>query len=295
MKKVIITGATSYLGVELARRLVAMGVEVHAIQRAQSNLKRLNTLATLINIHLYDGNRDSLRDFFESINPDVVFHLAGKYIRQEGPGDIDNLIAANIVFGSHLLEALRDSGVKCVVNTGSYFQFSNVGSAPINFYAACKNAFAEILYYYTSQNDFSATSLIIFDSYGPGDWRQKLFPAVLDAIRNNSVLSIPAKHVQLYPVYVSDVIDCFIEAAIHLLNGTDGISGESFAVRGDKAVSIEDVVNTFEEVSGSSISVKLGGWPANANLQEIWQGDILPKWQPKHSLRQGIQAMLRVR
>ena len=159
MKKVIITGATSYLGVELARRLVAMGVEVHAIQRAQSNLKRLNTLATLINIHFYDGKRDTLRELFESINPEVVFHLAGKYIRQESPGDIDNLIAANIVFGSHLLEALRDSGVKCVVNTGSYFQFGDAGSAPINFYAACKNAFAEILHYYTSQNDFSAMAV----------------------------------------------------------------------------------------------------------------------------------------
>ena len=97
IKKVIITGATSYLGAELAQRLVGMGVEVHAIQRAQSNLKRLNTLETSINVYRYDGNIDALRELFESINPDVVFHLAGKYIREERSSDFDNLIAANII------------------------------------------------------------------------------------------------------------------------------------------------------------------------------------------------------
>ncbi len=293
MKTAIITGATSYLGIELAKRLVAEGIEVHAVQRPGSDLARLNAAAPGAIIHLYDGSQTSLTDIFARARPDVVFHLAGKYVRDEQPGDIDRLLAANITFGSQLLEAARGADAKGFVNTGSYFQFSDEGAAPVNFYAACKNAFAEILGYYESLNTFAVTSLIIFDTYGPGDWRQKLFPAIAEALQNKSVLPIPAEDIQLYPVYLSDVIDCFIQAAAQLLDEPGSVAGKSFAVRGESASSIKDIVKVFEDVGGASISVKPGDWPKPARaVIEIWRGDTLPGWYPKHSLSQGIKSMI---
>ncbi len=294
MNTAIITGATSYLGIELVARLTHEGFKVHVITRAKSDTTRLISRAPGINIHTHNGTQRSLIKVFSTVRPDIVFHLAGKYVREEEPEDIEELIASNISFGSQVLVAASNSGVKHFINTGSYFQFGNNKTPPINFYGVAKNSFMNILDYYANLKKFSAASLIIFDTYGPGDWRSKLFPTIAKAIKHDVPLSIPKNEILLYPVYYADVIDCYLLVAKKLTGHQRGVAGKNFAVRDNNPQTIIDIIEAFEKISGKKILVKYGDWPKpSKEIESVWRGITLPGWQPQYSLLQGIKSMLK--
>ena len=294
MKTAIITGATSYLGIELVVRLVREGVRVHVIIRTDSDVARLILRSPGIDIHTHDGTQSSLQNIFSIVRPDTVFHLASKYVREEEPEDIKALISSNITFGCQVLEAAGNSSVRNVINTGSYFQFNDGGKPPINLYGVTKNLFTKILDYYTRSKKFSSTSLIIYDVYGPRDWRTKLFSSITKAINNNLVLSIPKNEIFLYPVYYTDVINCYLLAENKLTNEPESISGRCFAIRDQNPNKISEIITIFEKVSGKKILVKRGDWPKPAKeIENIWYGETLPGWQPDHSLLNGIKSMLK--
>jgi nucleoside-diphosphate-sugar epimerase len=294
MKTAIVTGATSYLGIELVTRLIHENIKVHIIKRTKSDTIRLISRAPDVNIHTYNGKQSSLTNIFLNVRPDIVFHLASKYVREEEPEDIETLITSNITFGSQILAAAENSSVKSFINTGSYFQFSDKNKPPVNLYGVTKNSFIKILDYYSSLNKFSATSLIIFDTYGPGDWRKKLFPNIAKAIQNNSPLPTPENEILLYPVFYADVIDCYLLAAKKLTNKPKDIAGKSFAVRGKNPYKIDEIIALFEKASGKKVLIKHGKWQKpSREIKNIWRGKTLPDWRPKHSLLEGIQSMLK--
>ena len=294
MATAIVTGATSYIGIELVVRLTLEGFNVHVIKRTDSNITRLISRVSDINIHTYNGTQKSLTNIFSTVRPDIVFHLAGKYVREESAENIEELIASNITFGSQILAAASNSNVKNFINTGSYFQFSNNNLPPVNFYGVTKNSFLSILDYYADLKNFSATSLIIFDTFGPRDWRSKLFPTIAKAIQHDLPLSIPKNEIFLYPVYYTDVIDCYILAAKKLARNQGNISGNIFAVRDKSPQRINEIIATFEKISGKKIIIKYGDWPKpSKEVESIWRGTTLPSWQPKYNLSQGIKSMLK--
>ncbi len=293
METVVVTGANSYLGIALVERLSQMNISVHIIARPKSDISRLIQRAPNVNIHNYNGKQSSLEKLLEESRPDTIFHLAGKYYREDKPEYITSLIDSNITFGSQLLLASLNSSVKNFINTGSYFQFSGHNGSAVNFYGATKNSFNEILNYYSSLEKFLSTTLIIFDTFGPNDWRQKLFHAITKAVKTNEVMPIPAGNVPMYPVYIADVIDCYILAAQKLASKPNEIINKCFAVRGNEETSIKEIIRTFEQVTDKKIYTEIGAWPASTRkIKNIWRGSTMFDWRPKYNLSEGIKKML---
>ena len=293
METVVVTGANSYLGIALVERLSQMNISVHIVARPKSDISRLIQRAPSVNIHNYNGKQSSLEKLLEESRPDTIFHLAGKYYREDKPEYITSLIDSNITFGSQLLLASLNSSVKNFINTGSYFQFSGHNESAVNFYGATKNSFNEILNYYSSLEKFLSTTLIIFDTFGPNDWRQKLFQAITEAVKTNEVMPIPAGNVPMYPVYIADVIDCYILAAQKLASKPNEIINKCFAVRGDEETSIHEIIRIFERVTNKKIYTEIGAWPASTReIKNIWLGSTMFDWRPKYNLSEGIKKML---
>ena len=291
--RAIVSGATGYLGVELSARLAIDGVDLHAILRPESDAGRLLNRVPDIALHRYDGSQSGLSAVLATVQPDTVFHLAGKYVRDETSADVPELIAANITFGSQLLEACRRTGIKRFINTGSHLQFCDHGTGAVNFYAAAKGAFAEVLAYYSGLGVFRTTSLILFDTYGPGDWRHKLIPTLAAAQKQNIGIPLANEALQLYPVYVSDVVDCYLLAAQILKDDPAGIHAGDFAVRGAEPSTIGDLVRTFEHVSGRPVPVVRGAWADQTDkFRPIWRGTTLPGWEPRHVLKEGLRKCI---
>jgi nucleoside-diphosphate-sugar epimerase len=293
MNRILMTGAAGYVGHRLARRLAGDGIAVTAVLRPGSDRSRLAKVPGLT-VREHDGDLDALVAILAAAKPEAVFHLAGKYMREHARADIAGLVRDNILFGVELLEAMRAAGVNRLVHAATYFQHMD-GSAyrPLNLYAATKQAFEDMLSYYTAMHGFSAATLVLYDVYGGGDWRRRLIPAVLAALRSGEAMPIPSDDLALDLVHVDDVIEAFMVAAHLLIENPDQVAGRRFAVAPERRCTLREVLAAFERSAGKPVPIKKGAWPAPAHtLTAPWQGPPVPGWQSKIPLDEGIRRLL---
>src|SRR4051812_1833664 len=92
------------------------------------------------------GSTERIVARLKACKPDVVFHLASLFVSDHRVQDVQNLVESNLLFGTQLLEAMAQAGVKRIINTGTSWQCPH----PFNLYAATKQAFESILGYYVS-------------------------------------------------------------------------------------------------------------------------------------------------
>ena len=76
-KRILITGATGFVGANLIRTLLHYGADVHALIRPGSQLWRLQDILPQISLHVTDLiDRQQLQDSVKQICPQIIFHLA---------------------------------------------------------------------------------------------------------------------------------------------------------------------------------------------------------------------------
>src|SRR4051812_4602757 len=112
MRRALVTGATSFIGLNLLDRLGALGTELHAIVRSTSDLSRFRHLQTKPHIHVIDDGMETVSSAVACAKPDMVFHLAARYLREHQPEHVTDLINTNVRLGTYILEAMVKHGVK---------------------------------------------------------------------------------------------------------------------------------------------------------------------------------------
>lgn len=298
MKCAFVTGASSFLGINLVRRFLDAGIAVHALVRSTTDRVPFERMTRGATLHEHDGTLASINAAFDACEPQVVFHLATKYLRQHRPEDIDDLIEANIRFGAQLLEAMVSAGIKRLVNTGSAFQHFEVEGddayRPLNLYAATKQAFDDILAFYADAHGVKSVTLKLFDVYGPGDSRPKLMTAVREAQLTGTPLPLPGDDgIELDYAYVDDVVDAFVHAAQLLETDPEPVAGRSFAVSSGHRHTFEEIIAAFEAVDGRPVKRAWGSYTMPERvIRNPWRGPSLPGWRATTSLKDGIRRML---
>jgi nucleoside-diphosphate-sugar epimerase len=178
----LVTGATGFVGGHLVRRLRADGWTVFSVVRRASDDP---------SAHHHDGTTESLSRIVTSVRPDVVFHLASRFVAEHGESDVESLVRDNILFGAQLLETLQAAGCSALVNVGSAWQhFGNAEYSPTSLYAATKQAFLDIAEYYVAAQGLRMVTVEFTDTYGPADTRRKLIPVMLGAERSGTELQM---------------------------------------------------------------------------------------------------------
>lgn len=297
MKKKIalITGASGFVGSNLACRLLSEGWSVHVIVRKESNLALLSPVNKKISMHYYSGRFEELSLAMESAKPDVVFHLASVFIAQHVSSDIDSIIESNIKFGLMLAEAMIANGIKKLVNVGTSWQnYNNEIYNPVCLYAASKQAFQDIIEYYVRAEGLKTVTLKLFDTYGPGDPRKKLIHLLDIHRKDGQGLSISPGEQLIDIVYIDDVVEAFLLSAELLCTGQIK-EHDKYAVSSGNLVSLKELVKVFEEICGDNLNIIWGG--RSYRKREVmcpWDnGILLPGWEPKVSLKEGLDRTLK--
>lgn len=259
-KIALVTGISGFVGSNLARLLLSAGWEVHGVVRSGSSLSAIGKEKDACEFHVYDGSINSLFAIFRSVRPDVTFHLASLFLSEHTSKQVDELITANIVFGSQLLEVMAVSGCRDIVNAGTSWQnFHCEGYNPVNLYAATKQAFEDILKYYHDARSISCITLKLFDTYGPNDPRRKLIKILVEAALAGSPLDLSPGDQVLDLSHVDDVCDSFISAADYLL-ATDAPLCKSFTISGER-MTVKQLVSVVSDALQIEISANFGGRP----------------------------------
>ena len=291
--KVLLTGATGYIGSQLVHRLIAEGHEVAIVVRPESQLNILQAVLPRIEVHVYDGSYSSLLQTLEAAQPVVVIHVASLFLAQHKPEDVARLVETNLNFPTQLLEAMSHLGIGQLINTGTSWQhYQNQAYNPVNLYAATKQAFEALLAYFVEAQGFKAITLKLFDTYGPGDTRPKLFSLLRKAARTGETLRMSLGEQLLDLVYIDDVLDAYRLAMARLPEVT---KAECYAVSNPARLSLQELVRIYGETVSRPVHVEWGGLayrPREVMLP--WcKGMVIPSWEPKVPLRVGIERMER--
>jgi nucleoside-diphosphate-sugar epimerase len=116
--KVLLTGATGFVGANLVRKLIKEDYEVHILTRKNSNKKRLKEIENRVNEHIVDlTEKEKLQGALDKIKPEIIFHLATRGIYGGVQDSDEELIKTNIVGTKNLIDACESIEYKCFINT----------------------------------------------------------------------------------------------------------------------------------------------------------------------------------
>ncbi|WP_180146808.1 NAD-dependent epimerase/dehydratase family protein [Desulfoluna butyratoxydans] len=293
-KKAFVTGGTGFVGSHLAKGLLSRGWEVHLLIRETSLLPESIKPEENVSTHLYDGTTDCLIRILGIVKPHVVFHLAACSIARHTPDDIIPLIHSNILLGTQLIEAMVKNQVYCLVNTGTYWQhYGNEEYNPVCLYAATKQAFEMILRHAVETSYLKAVTLVLYDTYGPGDTRGKLFDQLAVASKEQKPLPLSPGGQKIDFVFVGDCVEAYVIASEQLMHRRFPCN-ERYRISSGRALTLKEAVSVYESISGTKIPVIWGGRPYRAReIMHPWDGGTpLPGWHPKVSLEDGLRIML---
>ena len=161
----------------------------------------------------------------------------------------------------------------------------------LNVYAALKNAFKDILGLYAEDLGLHHLHLILYDSYGVGDWRYKLLPSIKHAIKFGTTLRLSDPNFILDLTHINDVVSAVICAQKMLSTlPTSSQSNRIYSISGDR-LSLSDLVNRVQTIIGYNLSVK---WQAykmpKRHIIKPWLGSRPRNWKPSINLDEGLKS-----
>lgn len=286
----LVTGATGFIGSHLTKRLVKEGWQVSIVVRPGSDLKILGEAARKVDVRRFHGTHELAEDL-KRHKPDMVFHLATMFVSEHAPDQLEAMVQGNILFGTQLLEAMSQAECSALVNAGTSWQhYNSEGYEPVNLYAAMKQGFEDIMRFYQSARGVRALTLKMFDTYGPGDPRKKLFALLRRAAGSGASVPMSGGEQLMNLVYIDDVVDAFMLAAQRV---REGDQDHSYAVGADRCVALRDLVRIYAEVTGRALDIQWGAQPyRKREVFKPWDsGERMPGWTPRVSLEDGLRRM----
>lgn len=259
MKRALITGGTGFIGSNLCRRLLKDGWKIFLITKKEFGYDNIIDIKEKLEIYEYEDDFSELMEYIKRIEVDVVFHLASTIITEHKAQDIHKILQGNITFGTEILEAMKYSNTKLLINTGTYWQhYNNEEYNPVDLYAATKEAFQNIIKYYVEVENIRCITLKLFDTYGENDKRPKLINLLNKFADEGTELNMSPGEQILDLVYIDDVVEAYLVAYNNLVNDPI-LKNKKCAVVTEERYRLKEIVDLFEKTSGKKLNINWGG------------------------------------
>jgi nucleoside-diphosphate-sugar epimerase len=293
--RILLTGATGFIGRWLVPALIEAGHEVWVIARPTTNIKVRPQLG--ISVLIDDGIRDLQADLLAHGPFDGIIHLASLFLASHRSDDIVPLLESNLIFPTRILDAAARSGVRWFVNTGTSWQhYEGQEYSPVNLYAATKQAFEALAQFYVEAHGLRFVTLALGDTYGPKDRRPKLLNLWCQISMTGVPLEMSEGLQKMDPVYITDVVEAYklIVARLGTAVWSDGTM-PTFSITSGESLSLRELACLFEKVTCRKLPIRWGTRPMRPREIIVpWEGKCkLQNWMPKISLFEGLTLMWR--
>lgn len=293
MKKVLLTGATGFIGHHCLEPLKARGYEVHAVSS-----KPMKAGANGAHWHQADLLQPgAVKALLAEVKPTHLLHLAWFVV----PG---KLITAPENFAwvrasMELVQEFAAQGGKRMTVCGSGYEYDwNYGycsekltpAVPNTVYGSCKQALNLLVQSFASQNALSAAWGRVFFLYGPNEHPQRLVSSViLSLLKGEPAKTSHGKQIRDY-MHVQDVADGMVALLDSEVTGTVNVSS-------GQATTLREIVLTIGRLVGKPDLVQLGAIPARANDTPLVVGENLRLlnevgWKQRYDLEAGLQQTI---
>lgn len=287
MRRVLVTGATGFVGRQVLPLLVAAGDEVHGVSTSDG----IPSLAG-VQWHQTDLLEGGSRDLIETVHPSHLLHLAWYAVPGRYPRSPQNLrwVEASL----RLIQAFQEGGGERLVGTGTCFEYdlaygycseTLTPTSPSTLYGTCKLSLYRILEAYGGQTGLSTAWGRVFYLYGPHEHSGRLVSSVIRSLLGGQPIHPgPGTQVRDF-LHVQDVAGALVALLYSDVQGPVNIaSGQPVTVRA--------IITAIAKKTGRHDLVSWGG-ETRPDDPHLVIGDTLRLrakvgWTPRFTLDEGL-------
>lgn len=291
--KILLTGATGYLGSKIVNHCVKNKIEVVILKRSSSSMLRLKSIKTKI----YSYNLDKIhlsKPFIQKGPFDAVIHTATCYGKNNE--EKKEIFEANIKFPTRLLKLSVKFKTKIFINTDTYY--SKAKKIPKNLfnYTLSKKKFLKIIKLYAKTKKIKVANLRLEHVYGPGDAKTKFVNWLIRSLfKKNRNIKLTEGKQKKDMIFIDDVINAY-----HIILKNISKIKKHFVnieVGTGKSLSIFEFVNLAHKLSKSKNKLKFGCIPYQKNEIMFSRADVKflknLNWNYKVNVINGLKKLLR--
>lgn len=294
MPKILVTGATGFVGSAVTRHLVDQGQDVAILLRSSSNTALLgNLLSSVTPIYGDMSNLAKVKTEIADFAPSIIGHLAWGGVNGEFRNDsvqVDNLHASLDLYALG-----RDLGVQRFVGLGSQAEYGalpnkiseDAPTHPTTLYGAAKLSTYFMLDRLSAQDGIDFAWLRLFSSYGPGDNPKCIIPYLILRLLKGEKPSLTAGEQMWDFIHVDDVAAAI---AATLLGQAKGV----FNLGSGTTSPLKDVITRLRDSIDPSLPLGFGEIAYRPDQVMHLEADIsaltaATGWKPVISLDDGIR------
>jgi nucleoside-diphosphate-sugar epimerase len=219
--RILITGATGFIGTELTTRAVAMGHTVVGLSRSTS---RLAEMPTRSGVTLLDVAK--LEELVQAKSIDATVHLAWTAEPRRYLGDVRGN-AESLAGAAKIVAELATLDSHRLVIAGTCLEGARASSASQTPYAAAKRAAHGFAMSAGRTTSLSVCCAHLFSVYGPGEHPDRFIPSIVRAMLTNTRFEVRGHRQVRDWVHVTDAANALLAlASSDVEGGVDVGTGE---------------------------------------------------------------------
>lgn len=302
-KRVLVTGATGFVGSYLCKELVKKDCIVTGLVQEQSNLWRLNQVLHKINIESIDlSELNDVKSVFTKNKPDMVFHFAiPPHELLQNETDLEKQITITGIHLKNLFQSINSemlgktkfihacSGAIYKWSSDNYILRESTQIQPTTLRGKLKSEQRETCL--RLSHDFGIDVLIarIFRAYGPWEINSKLIVKALECYKKGEPISLGSDRYKRDYIYVGDLVN-----GILMLGASNQESGTEMNFGSSEQYSSGEIVELLEGELGVKIPKLINAYPKNNYDQGNFIADCkkandLLGWESKVSIEEGLK------
>jgi nucleoside-diphosphate-sugar epimerase len=291
----IITGSTGFVGRNLLPKLIQANHEIFEITINPDISKELYGDNTR-QFYFINDNLNDLKNELNNFKPEALIHLASYLTSSDDTKDMRKLINSNIIFLCHVLDAVKESGLKWFINTGSFAEYYKGDGVldPAYLYSATKTASRIFVDYYSKAYKYNYITIVPYTIYGGVDTQEKIIDLIFNSLESEKSVTLTAGNQVLDFIHIEDVVDFYITC---LLNLHKIPNRTSFQLGTGTGHTLREITAIMEMSTNRSSNIAWGSKSYRPRdvmyaVANISKQNYLFDWKPKIQIEDGIKKYL---
>ncbi|MTI00853.1 NAD(P)-dependent oxidoreductase [Roseibium sp. RKSG952] len=300
MTRVLITGATGFIGSHLVRTCLTRGDDVTALVRPSSSLEKLSDVSSSVEVVRAELTDVAyVQSIFETCQPQVVFHAAAQIKVQANAaleGSFES-VQENLLTLLGVLKAATvcKSPPRSFIRLGTNAEY---GGNPVPYveaqreqprdsYGASMLAGTKYLEMLRLRLPFTVVTARLSLTYGPGQTGTQLVPYLVDNLLRGQAVHIERPDDVRDFIHVNDVV-----RALLLLADNPSAGSPVINIGTGTATKVRDVVEDLVKLTGAPAELIEYGSPPGPVMKLVNDPSLIKSrypWAPKTALKEGLR------